>query len=122
MARRPGAPAAYGEEFSFVSPLVKYLLFFFNMLFWVSLRGRGGTRPAEHPGGWSAPPAAGQGASWDPGCGRAWERHCLVFRLMALWGNVSWGGIGWRGRKGFSKDLRAFSGHRMRVCQATEVG
>ncbi|XP_053409775.1 tetraspanin-33 isoform X4 [Nycticebus coucang] len=35
MARRPGAPAAYGEEFSFVSPLVKYLLFFFNMLFWV---------------------------------------------------------------------------------------
>ena len=37
MARRPGAPAAYGEDFSFVSPLVKYLLFFFNMLFWVSL-------------------------------------------------------------------------------------
>lgn len=36
MARRPGAPAAYGEDFSFVSPLVKYLLFFFNMLFWVS--------------------------------------------------------------------------------------
>ncbi|XP_027631672.1 tetraspanin-33 isoform X5 [Tupaia chinensis] len=35
MARRPGAPAAYGEEFTFVSPLVKYLLFFFNMLFWV---------------------------------------------------------------------------------------
>ncbi|MXQ98380.1 hypothetical protein E5288_WYG007245 [Bos mutus] len=35
MARRPGAPAAYGEDFSFVSPLVKYLLFFFNMLFWV---------------------------------------------------------------------------------------
>ncbi|XP_034375515.1 tetraspanin-33 isoform X1 [Arvicanthis niloticus] len=35
MARRPGVPAAYGEEFSFVSPLVKYLLFFFNMLFWV---------------------------------------------------------------------------------------
>ncbi|CAD7690296.1 unnamed protein product [Nyctereutes procyonoides] len=34
MARRPGAPAAYGEEFTFVSPLVKYLLFFFNMLFW----------------------------------------------------------------------------------------
>ncbi|XP_012875356.1 PREDICTED: tetraspanin-33 [Dipodomys ordii] len=34
MARRPGAPGAYGEEFSFVSPLVKYLLFFFNMLFW----------------------------------------------------------------------------------------
>uniref|UniRef100_A0A8C7C9W9 Tetraspanin n=1 Tax=Neovison vison TaxID=452646 RepID=A0A8C7C9W9_NEOVI len=35
MARRPGAPAGYGEEFTFVSPLVKYLLFFFNMLFWV---------------------------------------------------------------------------------------
>lgn len=35
MARRPGVPAAYGDEFSFVSPLVKYLLFFFNMLFWV---------------------------------------------------------------------------------------
>ncbi|XP_045420124.1 tetraspanin-33 isoform X4 [Lemur catta] len=35
MARRPGAPAAYRDEFSFVSPLVKYLLFFFNMLFWV---------------------------------------------------------------------------------------
>lgn len=41
MARRPGAPAAYGEEFSFVSPLVKYLLFFFNMLFWVRLGGQG---------------------------------------------------------------------------------
>ncbi|XP_023445919.1 tetraspanin-33 isoform X2 [Dasypus novemcinctus] len=36
MARRPGARAAYGEEFSFVSPLVKYLLFFLNMLFWVT--------------------------------------------------------------------------------------
>ncbi|XP_045367028.2 tetraspanin-33 isoform X2 [Camelus bactrianus] len=35
MARRPGAPAAYGEDFSFINPLVKYLLFFFNMLFWV---------------------------------------------------------------------------------------
>nr|KAF6419653.1 tetraspanin 33 [Rousettus aegyptiacus] len=35
MARRPGGPAVYGEEFSFVSPLIKYLLFFFNMLFWV---------------------------------------------------------------------------------------
>lgn len=65
MARRPGAPAAYGEEFSFVSPLVKYLLFFFNMLFWVSLRGRRGTQAAEHPGGGSAPPAAEEGASWD---------------------------------------------------------
>ncbi|XP_072508886.1 tetraspanin-33 isoform X2 [Notamacropus eugenii] len=36
MARRSGpASAVYGEEFSFVSPVVKYLLFFFNMLFWV---------------------------------------------------------------------------------------
>lgn len=37
-------PAAYGEEFSFVSPLVKYLLFFFNMLFWVR-RGGGQGAP-----------------------------------------------------------------------------
>uniref|UniRef100_A0A4X2K2E2 Tetraspanin n=1 Tax=Vombatus ursinus TaxID=29139 RepID=A0A4X2K2E2_VOMUR len=36
MARRSGpAPAVNREEFSFVSPVVKYLLFFFNMLFWV---------------------------------------------------------------------------------------
>ena len=50
MARRPGAPAAYGEEFTFVSPLVKYLLFLFNMLFWVSLGGLGGgTWAAGHP-------------------------------------------------------------------------
>lgn len=49
MARRPGAPATYVEEFSFVSPLVKYLLFFFNMLFWVSLGGRSGTCAAGHP-------------------------------------------------------------------------
>lgn len=53
MARRPAAPAAYGEEFTFVSPLVKYLLFFFNMLFWVSLGGLegGGTWAAGHPSG-----------------------------------------------------------------------
>lgn len=51
MARRPGAPAAYVEEFSFVNPLVKYLLFFFNMLFWVSPGGRGGTWAAGHPRG-----------------------------------------------------------------------
>lgn len=48
MARRLGAPAANVEEFSFVSPLVKYLLFFFNMLFWVSLGGHDGTRAAGH--------------------------------------------------------------------------
>lgn len=38
MAKRlAGAPVApQGEDFSFVSPLVKYLLFFFNMVFWVS--------------------------------------------------------------------------------------
>ncbi|XP_041110891.1 tetraspanin-33 isoform X2 [Polyodon spathula] len=34
MARRP-AVREYGEDFSFVSPVVKYLLFIFNMLFWV---------------------------------------------------------------------------------------
>lgn len=56
MARRPGVPAAYGEEFSFVSPLVKYLLFFFNMLFWVRFGGSGGTRTVRHP--WSAEGAA----------------------------------------------------------------
>lgn len=38
MAKRlAGAPVApQAEDFSFVSPLVKYLLFFFNMVFWVS--------------------------------------------------------------------------------------
>ncbi|XP_053260690.1 tetraspanin-33 isoform X1 [Podarcis raffonei] len=30
-----GSSAPQGEDFSFVSPLVKYLLFFFNMVFWV---------------------------------------------------------------------------------------
>ncbi|XP_007669035.2 tetraspanin-33 isoform X3 [Ornithorhynchus anatinus] len=35
MARKRAASAASGEEFSFVNPVVKYLLFFFNMLFWV---------------------------------------------------------------------------------------
>lgn len=65
MARRPGAPAAYGEEFSFVSPLVKYLLFFFNMLFWVSLGGRRVTGLQDTPRGWSGLPAAEEGASWD---------------------------------------------------------
>ncbi|XP_075455426.1 tetraspanin-33 isoform X2 [Ascaphus truei] len=34
MARRPPATVR-GEDFSFVSPVVKYLLFFFNVLFWV---------------------------------------------------------------------------------------
>ncbi|KAF7254578.1 Tetraspanin-33 [Varanus komodoensis] len=38
MAKRPargsGAPH-HGEDFTFVSPLVKYLLFFFNMVFWM---------------------------------------------------------------------------------------
>ncbi|MGH0149430.1 UNVERIFIED_CONTAM: hypothetical protein FKN15_033418 [Acipenser sinensis] len=33
MARRP--VPEYGEDFSFVSPVVKYMLFIFNMLFWV---------------------------------------------------------------------------------------
>ena len=49
-------PAAYGEEFSFVSPLVKYLLFFFNMLFWVRFGGSEDTRTVGHP--WSAEGAA----------------------------------------------------------------
>uniref|UniRef100_A0A8D0BX88 Tetraspanin n=1 Tax=Salvator merianae TaxID=96440 RepID=A0A8D0BX88_SALMN len=37
MAKRPsgGSPAPPGEDFSFVSPLVKYLLFFFNLVFWL---------------------------------------------------------------------------------------
>ncbi|XP_074937857.1 tetraspanin-33 isoform X1 [Phalacrocorax aristotelis] len=36
MARRAaGLPGPPGEDFSFVSPAVKYVLFFFNMLFWV---------------------------------------------------------------------------------------
>ncbi|XP_033019014.1 tetraspanin-33 [Lacerta agilis] len=30
-----GSSAPQGEDFSFVSPLVKYLLFFFNMVFWM---------------------------------------------------------------------------------------
>ncbi|XP_068132048.1 tetraspanin-33 isoform X2 [Hyperolius riggenbachi] len=34
MARRAAANVS-GDDFSFVSPVVKYLLFFFNMLFWV---------------------------------------------------------------------------------------
>ncbi|KAM3927631.1 tetraspanin-33 isoform 2-T2 [Leptodactylus fuscus] len=34
MARR-AATSVTAEDFSFVSPMVKYLLFFFNMLFWV---------------------------------------------------------------------------------------
>ncbi|XP_040199177.1 tetraspanin-33 [Rana temporaria] len=34
MARRSAATNVLGEDFSFVSPVVKYLLFFFNMLFW----------------------------------------------------------------------------------------
>ncbi|XP_066038710.1 tetraspanin-33 isoform X2 [Chamaea fasciata] len=36
MARRAGVPAGpLGDDFSFVSPVVKYVLFFFNLLFWV---------------------------------------------------------------------------------------
>lgn len=61
MARRPGAPAAYGEEFSFVSPLVKYLLFFFNMLFWVRLGGQG------VPGLQGIPGAPEGGGGWLAG-------------------------------------------------------
>ena len=64
MARRPGAPAAYGEDFSFVSPLVKYLLFFFNMLFWVSLGGYRGTWDAGHS--WRVEWAASSGEGSFP--------------------------------------------------------
>ncbi|NXA82406.1 TSN33 protein, partial [Thryothorus ludovicianus] len=36
MARRAAAPAGpLGDDFSFVSPVAKYVLFFFNLLFWV---------------------------------------------------------------------------------------
>ncbi|NWQ84651.1 TSN33 protein, partial [Columbina picui] len=36
MARRAaGGLGSHGDDFSFVSPVVKYVLFFFNMLFWV---------------------------------------------------------------------------------------
>lgn len=65
MARRPGAPALHAEEFSFVSPLVKYLLFFFNMLFWVSPGGRGGTWAAGHPRRVEGAARDGGGASGD---------------------------------------------------------
>ncbi|NWY76266.1 TSN33 protein, partial [Erithacus rubecula] len=36
MARRVAAAAGpLGDDFSFVSPVAKYVLFFFNLLFWV---------------------------------------------------------------------------------------
>ncbi|XP_075606581.1 tetraspanin-33 isoform X3 [Balearica regulorum gibbericeps] len=36
MARRAaGGGGPHGDDFSFVSPVVKYVLFFFNMLFWM---------------------------------------------------------------------------------------
>uniref|UniRef100_A0A8D2PP26 Tetraspanin n=1 Tax=Zosterops lateralis melanops TaxID=1220523 RepID=A0A8D2PP26_ZOSLA len=36
MARRAAAPAGpLGDDFSFVSPVAKYVLFFFNLLFWM---------------------------------------------------------------------------------------
>lgn len=75
MARRPRAPAASGEEFSFVSPLVKYLLFFFNMLFWVSL-GVEGT--------WAA--GSTRGVEGWPGVPHAREPHCRVFWADGTWG------------------------------------
>lgn len=65
-------PAAYGEEFSFVSPLVKYLLFFFNMLFWVRIGGRRGGGVRGHPDSWSGIPGAPRGqpeaGSFGLGC------------------------------------------------------
>lgn len=63
MARRPGAPAGYGEEFTFVSPLVKYLLFFFNMLFWVSRGVLGAPGLQGTPRGCSGLSTAEEGAS-----------------------------------------------------------
>lgn len=79
MARRPGAPAAYGEEFSFVSPLVKYLLFFFNMLFWVRLGGQGVPGLQGIPGAPRGPLEAGEGRPWLPGAQECVERCRLVF-------------------------------------------
>lgn len=61
MARRPvgGSVARHGEDFSFVCPLVKYLLFFFNMIFWVS------QVTAGEPGGECL---CSTGREWDLGC------------------------------------------------------
>lgn len=57
MARRAaGGLGPYGDDFSFVSPLVKYVLFFFNMLFWVSDSGT--PTPGEDTGD---PPSLGGG-------------------------------------------------------------
>ena len=82
MARRPGAPAAYGEDFSFVSPLVKYLLFFFNMLFvypapWWRREGGGAGDRAGGSGPGKLRPSKGH-ASYTKAAGSAtaacWRR------------------------------------------------
>lgn len=49
---------AAGGDFSFVSPVVKYVLFFFNMLFWVSAGGAGHP-PPKSPGTHRYPPTRG---------------------------------------------------------------
>lgn len=77
-------PAVYGEEFSFVSPLVKYLLFFFNMLFWVRFGG-GGVR--GHPDCRASLERRG-------GCprlgGSAWAARCLGACRGVLPSFLSW--------------------------------
>uniref|UniRef100_A0A8D0L161 Uncharacterized protein n=1 Tax=Sphenodon punctatus TaxID=8508 RepID=A0A8D0L161_SPHPU len=66
----PGLP--HGEDFSFVSPVVKFLLFFFNMLFWmismvmvaVGVYARLMKHAGEQPGGESPCP---HGKWWGGG-------------------------------------------------------
>ncbi|NXF13811.1 TSN33 protein, partial [Smithornis capensis] len=56
MARRAAVPARpLGDDFSFVSPVVKYVLFFFNLLFWVSAGGTGTPHSRGTPGPWDCP-------------------------------------------------------------------
>lgn len=100
MARRPRAPAASGEEFSFVSPLVKYLLFFFNMLFWVSL-GVEGT--------WAA--GSTRGVEGWPGVPHAREPHCRVFWADGTSGEIHPG----EGHPGDAASAGGVVGRR--VCQ-----
>lgn len=56
-SRGRNSPGRYDEDFSFVSPVVKYLLFLFNFLFWVSLLvseyvGWGDIRTSKLQGDW----------------------------------------------------------------------
>lgn len=54
---------AAGGDFSFVSPVVKYVLFFFNMLFWVSAGGAGHPPPNPRAPIGTLPPG---GLTGDP--------------------------------------------------------